>query len=351
MRSLKSNINRFRKHVLQSLTQNVGKIDVTHAQKLSRESVHNILIVRPNHRLGNQILMTPMVQEIERTFPHAKIDLFAGKVAPILFVNYPQVDQIIRIPRKPFKELVNYAKAWTKLRSKKYDFVFNVDKTSSSGRLATKFARGKIKLFGEPMESITLKYPDYSHIAKFPVYYFREIMTALGYENLHTEMPNLNLKLSANELKKGKELLEALIDDKNKPTITLYTFATGAKCYSETWWLDFYHQLTSRFSGYNFLEILPVENISMISFKAPTLYSKDVREMAAVMANTEVYIGADCGVMHLASAAGIPTMGFFSVTSPENYAPYNLGSIGMITTNLENDTIFAQLDSILQKKG
>jgi heptosyltransferase III len=35
-----------------------------------------VLISRPNSRLGNLLMVTPLVQEIERLLPNAKIDLF-----------------------------------------------------------------------------------------------------------------------------------------------------------------------------------------------------------------------------------------------------------------------------------
>jgi predicted Rossmann-fold nucleotide-binding protein len=59
------------------------------------------------------------------------------------------------------------------------------------------------------------------------------------------------------------------------------------------------------------LIVLPVENVSQIGFKAPTFYSKDVREIGALMANTEVFIGGDSGIMHLASASKVSTVGLF----------------------------------------
>ncbi|MCX6307662.1 MAG: lipopolysaccharide heptosyltransferase family protein, partial [Bacteroidia bacterium] len=127
----------------------------------------------------------------------------------------------------------------------------------------------------------------------------------------------------------------------------LYTFATGAKCYTQSWWNAFYEELKIRFSDYTILEILPVENISMIAFKAHSFYSTDIRQMAAVMANTAVFVGADCGIMHLASAAPTPTFGFFSVTNPLCYAPYNKGSKAFITTELKNETIFGELERLL----
>jgi heptosyltransferase-3 len=44
-------------------------------------------------------------------------------------------------------------------------------------------------------------------------------------------------------------------------------------------------------------------------------------EAAAALARCTLYIGNDSGLMHLAAAAGTPTLGLFGPSSPEEYAP------------------------------
>ena len=63
-------------------------IDLTKIVEIKR-----VLICRPNQRLGNLLLVTPLVQEITETFPHYKIDLFEkGTLAPKVFKNYGNVN-------------------------------------------------------------------------------------------------------------------------------------------------------------------------------------------------------------------------------------------------------------------
>ena len=44
-------------------------------------------------------------------------------------------------------------------------------------------------------------------------------------------------------------------------------------------------------------------------------------EAAAALARCALYIGNDSGLMHLAAAAGAPTVGLFGPSPPEDYAP------------------------------
>jgi heptosyltransferase III len=349
MSTFKSSINVFRRTVLHKLTSIIGTDATSHIKPTKRETVKNVLIIRPNHRLGNQLLITPLIQDIQQTFPACSIDLFTGRVATILLKNYPGIDRIITIPRKPFKDVSAYLKAWLALRNKKYDIVFNAITNSSSGKLATRFTRSANKLYGEMDEDLGLIYSDYEHYAKNPVYNFRHYVRKMGIDFPNKPIPNLSLKLNPLELEAGEKIVLSLIDVQKPKTICLYTYATGDKCYTASWWEAFYTKLLVYFPTVNFIELLPVENISMIDFKAPSFYSKDVRQMGAILANTQLYLGADCGIMHLASAAGTTTLGLFSETKPEMYGPYNGKSFGISTTNLSMDDLLKLIEKLLNQ--
>lgn len=348
--SILKKVNVFRRILTRNLTKNIGssqknqEIDLTQKIEIKR-----VLISRPNHRLGNLLLITPLVQEVINTFPECKIDLFVkGGLAPIVFQNYENINHIIELPKKPFKNLINYFQVWVKIKSAKYDIVINVDKNSSSGRLSAQFANAKYKFFGEIDDTIQLQYNDYEHIAKYPIYEFRSFLTTLGFQQKEHPIPSLDLKLSPAELAEGKKIVDALVPN-DKKTIAIFTYATADKCYSETWWEEFYSKLKTTHEDYNIIEVLPVENISQIGFKAPTFYSKDIREIGSVIANTAIFIGADSGIMHLASASLTPTVGLFSRSNQKKYAPYNTNSVAINTNTSTTEESIKVIDSILTK--
>ena len=339
-------INIIRRRLTKALTKGVGSTNAgAWDSPIKDGEIKKILISRPNHRLGNLLLITPLIQEVQERFPNASIDLFVkGGLPFIIFKNYKNVVRILILPRKPFSDLSGYMKGWLRLLGRKYDLVINVDKNSSSGRLSTQFARGNRKIFGELLEEDFWKQEDRAHFAKGPVCTFRSHMQRLGFGVNYSDFPFLDLKLSEQELEKGKQQLKELGADGPK-TVALFTYATGAKCYSEAWWEEFYEKLKSELPDYQFVEVLPIENISRLSFKLPSYYSKDVREIASFIANTALFIGADSGITHLASASGTPTIALFEVTSELKYRPYNANSTSLNTKNLEEKN----LGEILQK--
>lgn len=352
--SLKSNANIVRRKVMHALTHNIGKKSVGEMQKKAQHfNVKRVLISRPNHRLGNMLLITPLVQEICETFPNCTIDLFVkGKVTPIIFQNYSQVKNVIELPKKPLKDFKEYLKIWYSLKRTKYDLVINVEKGSSSGRISTILPNADFKFYGDDFEDIKHKHDDILHIAKYPVYNFRRFLELLNQKPLQSEVPGLDLKLNRMELQKGAKDLFEVTKDNSKKTLAFFTFATGTKLYPIEWWTAFYHTFYTKYKdSYNLIEILPVENISQLERKLPTYYSKDVREIAALMANCEVVVAADSGMMHLASASKTPTIGLFSVTKPEIYAPYANGSTYVDTNKQSQETIITKIDEILKNKA
>ncbi|WP_228530325.1 glycosyltransferase family 9 protein [Tamlana sp. I1] len=334
---------------MRSLTKRVGS-SYTEPQKgdLKIEAIKKVLIIRPNHRLGNQLLLTPLVQEVINTFPNCKIDLFVkGGVAHPVFENYKEISEIIKLPKKPWSHIYKYIKCWVSIKSRSYDLVINGDKNSSSGRLLTEIAKAKFKIFGDVDEAIIKKHADYKHISKYPIYNLRHFLQQLGVETKNEKVPLLDIKLSKDEIEKGKEVLDKVIKN-DKKTICIYTNATGNKCYSEDWWETFYARLQKEYSDFNIIEMLPIENISKINFKAPNFYSEDIREMASIFKNTSIFIAADNGVMHLASASLTPTVGFFSVTNMDVYKPYGNGSVALQTNETTIEDWIVAIDSIIR---
>jgi ADP-heptose:LPS heptosyltransferase len=319
-------LNRQRRKLTGLLKKSLPELKPSHIK--NKESIRKILVVRPNHRLGNQLMITPLLQELNATFPNAKIDLFLkGNTCLIIFKNFDYVDKLLRLPKKHFKEFYNYIIAFWNLKKTKYDLVFNVDVGSSSGKLATHHAQSQIKFSDEDrLKQIQAKYPEAKHLAKQAVYRLRAGLQG-HIDNLNLQpIPNLSLSLSALEKSKAQAIVKDKLGQTDK-IISLFTYATGDKQLSKEWWDNFYKVLLKEFPDYAILEILPIENISLLDFKAPSYYGKDIRLISAVIQQSDVFIGADSGIMHLSATSQTPTIGLFKVTNPDVYAPYSKGSM------------------------
>src|SRR5690625_2345497 len=340
-------LNEWRRKTMRRLTRNTGKSEQA-IKPIQQSRVKKILICRPNHRLGNMLLITPLVKEVSVIFPDAKIELFVkGGAAPIIFKHYSCIKHIFGLPKKTFKHFFKYAGGWIKLKFKRYDLVINAVHFSASGKIATKMARADYKFFGEPRDIESKKYPDYQHAGKYPVYALRSFLGKSGLTIKPQPVPLMDLQLSREEKESGKKRLNELVGN-DKKSICIFTYATGKKCFSVHWWEKLYERLKKDYPAYNIVEVLPVQNVSQIGFKAPSFYSKDIREIGAFIAATEVFIGADSGMMHLSSAAFAPTIGLFSVTDLTVYRPYGNGSIAVQVEGEARDKCFEAIARILK---
>ena len=306
--------------------------------------VKKVLICRPNHRLGNNLLLTPLVNEITIIFPNSEIHLFTkGDISDIIFENYKDVVKLIKLPRKPFTNLIEYLTCWLSILDDNYDIVINSNNQSSSGILATKLSKSKYKFYNILNDKLT-HLEDYKHHAKNPIYNLRyQFKNQL--DRVNKTIPKLDLKLRDYEIINGGKLLKSMFRDQ-KPIISIFTFATAEKCLSKNWWSDLYSKLKN-FENYNILEILPAENLSQIDFVSKSYYSRDIREIASVMYNVKIFIGADSGMMHLAHASKTKTIGLFNVTKPEFYGVYGNGNISVDINNTSITKLINLIESEL----
>ena len=97
----KGNINYLRRKINRFFSKifvNDSKSELNFNQNVSQ--VKKVLITRPNHRLGNNLLLTPLVKEVIHIFPNAEIHLFLmGNLGDVVFENYKEVTKIIKLPR------------------------------------------------------------------------------------------------------------------------------------------------------------------------------------------------------------------------------------------------------------
>ncbi len=334
------------------ITRGIGA-DATQQADLKGEHIRRILICRPNHRLGNMLMITPLIQDIAHYFPDATVDLFVqGGAAVPIFRNYPQVSRIIQLPGRPFNHLLDYAAGWGSIHfGRKYDLVINAYGGSSSGRLSTQFARGKNRIFIEDRKTAGIPpEEDDRHMAKYPAEQFRLQMMKAGIFSPAGPVPFMDLLLDKQEIAAGYAALRAITGN-DRPTICLFTNATGDKLYPAAWWSEVYQKLREAHTEENIVEVLPVGASSQLSEELPRYFDRDIRKVAAFFRNCALVIAGDSGIMHLASASGVPVLGLFKATNIRVYAPYNPGSRAIDTRSLTADEIVAITSEMLPNKN
>lgn len=314
-------------------TVNAALLD---AGQLPAAGTHRILVMRPNHRLGNILLTTPLLVELEHAFPGAEVDILTGgDLGREIFSGFHSVQRIHTLPRRILQHPVHALKTLRALKRARYDLVVNAATDSYSSRVLLALAKPCRVIGIPPTDShghenwarILPQAP--KHFGTMPVFMVRHALSpegGIGDVRDGAPYPRLDMRLSPAERLMGQhalnDVLRTRIATPGAAVVGVFADATGAKRFESAWWLKFLAILTARHPEYLIVEIIPADGCSRLEDRFPTYYSSSLRKLAAFIGNMAYFISADGGVMHLACASGTPTMGLFSVTDPAQYAPY-----------------------------
>ena len=307
------------------------------------KGIYRILVCRPNHRLGNTLLLTPLITELEQVFKGAEIDILTeGRIAAEVFSTAFSVKNIYCLPRRGFKHPWAFLSLLLRIRKTRYDLIIDPCLGSNFSRAMTRFLHGRYKLgFDDRAEGTGLTHPvprsvATRHMAKRAINLVRWISKRPDGDS--TEFPSMDIRLTAQEHEQGKRLLGGILADTDQPVtrplVGIFANATGAKRYPQEWWRELIATLLQKVPHASIVEFVPMHGKSMLDSAWPAYYSSDIRRMGAVMAAVDLIVSADCGVMHLAVASGVPTVGLFCVTDPTVYQPYGHESGALHTGQL-----------------
>ncbi|HEX7326731.1 MAG TPA: glycosyltransferase family 9 protein [Rhodanobacteraceae bacterium] len=296
---------------------------------LTRTGIHRVLVCRHVHSLGNALLLTPLIAELGAVFPGAEVEILCSCPAgDALFGTLPNVRGVRLLPRHLATHLPATLGTLRAMRQQRYDLVIDPDPRSRSGRRLARMARARYSLgFSAAGKSGTLTHlvarpADVRHVAMLPVYLLRR---ALGEDPAARPCPQPGIALGAPELERGRATLARLLARAPAapgPCIGIFANATGAKLLPQSWWQAFIAALRTHVPGCRIVEILPAFGRSLLDERFPCFYSSDLRKLASLLASLDAYVSSDCGVMHLAWASGVPTVGLFNSMDPAEWGPF-----------------------------
>lgn len=306
--------------------------------KLPGTGIHRVLVCRPNHRLGNSVLISPLIAEIETLYPGAEIDILGSYATECLYAHRFSVRHVFVLPGKIARHLWQSVGVLRALRRCRYDMAIDACNGSQSGRIVLALAHARYKLgFPDPKLNPAsawhvLAWPD--HLAHRSVFLLRQARAGSSAR----DYPPLNLVLTSDEREAAARVMARLCNGAcgtRPPTLAIFPNATGAKCYGEDWWRSFVDTFQSLCPQVRLIDLLAAHGRSQLGSRLTPYYSQNLRRLAAMTACMDGVISADCGVMHLAAASGTPTLGLFSVTDPAKYAPYGGANAALDTRGMD----------------
>ncbi len=303
-------------------------------QPLPRTGIYRILICHVSHTLGNALLLTPLIQELEATWPGAEIDIVTrSQVGKELYGHYAGVNRVFQLPSHGVGHPVLWLRGIRGMRKAHYDLAIDPDPQSQTGRLLLLMAHATYKLGFTGRK----KSGNVTHAAAIPeavpskgqrpVFLLR---SALGDSVYSTSYPVPDIRLDPAESAQGRHTLTRVLAasptaaSSHRKTIGIFANATG------------------------FEAARPMFGRSMLGSRYPAYYSSDLRKLGCVLAALDAYISLDCGIMHLACAAQAPTLGIFTTTNAAEWGPYGPGNHAVHAYDLPPEAVGRKLAALIE---
>jgi ADP-heptose:LPS heptosyltransferase len=323
-------------------------------------TVRRIAVLRPNRRIGNTLMLTPLLQELEGRFPEAQIELVTTcAAAGELLRRYARVSAVhVILAEQPLRALRTLAA----LRRHSYDLAIDPVRRSRTGRGLLAYLRARDRVgfrWGVALRDRTLTHvadPEQSpaHLSQQPLFLMRTAYypRALSQPVAQTDDVNapLELRLTQSERRDGERRLAGAFDRGDGPCgpiVAIYAHATGEKSYPVEWWRRMVECLRRQSPAVQLLEIVPADRRARLAALMPGLYTPDLRLLGATLAATSLVVIPDGGVMHLAEAAGARLLALFRSTEPAYYGPCRTDSEALRARDLNPETVAARIGTLM----
>ncbi len=310
-------------------------------------AVRRIVVLRPNHRLGNALLLIPLIHELELRFANSEIELVTtGMTARAIFKPFHRIKAIHVFPARSFRNPIGVLRILALLKRRQYDLAIDPIPRSKGGRFLLGQVRARRRIgftWGVPGRDAMLTdavamtaLP--AEFALIPVHLLRSIIVSGRFANLDADVADspLDLRLSDSERLDGKRRLATTLgalETPPRPCVGIFAHATGEKSFSIDWWRNLIATLRSRTPALHIMEFLPLGHRARLGEDVAAVFTPGLRLLGATLAATSLVVCADCGVMHLADAAGARVLGLFKTTEPSCYGPRGARSESLKVTN------------------
>lgn len=298
------------------------------ASLLGPERIESVLVCRINGRMGNAVLLTPLLKVLHAAYPQASIDLaLSFPRAEELLRTLPGVRRIVLFPHKGPRLVRRYLRALAALRAQRYDLALDPIVNSTSGRMVLALARARLRAgFAARTQWAPL-----THAAPLPEQFMHEalkpvfLVTHLLGVPFEPQQVRLSLHLEAAEIESGARALIAAVGRESfvpqREAFGFFSHATAFKSVEPAWWHAFWEAFLRAEPHAVPIEFLPTPGSTPLEPRFASLHLSSPRAVTAAMAATRLLMSADAGPMHLASSTDVPTVALFRASHVALYRP------------------------------
>jgi ADP-heptose:LPS heptosyltransferase len=317
---------------------------------LDPAGLRRVLVCRLNRRLGNLVLLTPLLRSLAASLPDCEIDVLVGGAAAAVLVGARFVHRVERARMRGMGTAWDLPRLVRRLRRRAYDLAIDPCLSSTTNRMALLLCGARQRLGFEmrdgwaPLTCAVRPALELAHEALRPL----ELLQAALPPSSRRIQRELDLGLGEAELADGRARLSGLIGPaQSGVAVGFFADAAPGKRLETAWWRELVDALLRRRADVRIVQVLAPGTQGPLDPRAASLAEPDPRRLAAAIAGLDAFVSADTGPMHLASAAHVPTVGLFLSTNAVQYAPYGPHDLSLDARNLAaSDAAAAVLDRL-----
>ncbi|MCL5090679.1 MAG: glycosyltransferase family 9 protein [Patescibacteria group bacterium] len=306
-------------------------------KKNNKHNFKKVLVIK-FFGLGSILLITPLLKQIKKKFPQAKIYFLTFKNNFQICKLIPEVNEVFTLEAKTLLTFpLEFLSLLKKLRNEKFDLLIDLEFFANFSTLVSFFTNPKCSVGFESFKFWRQRFYTNSVVfdhGKHAIDNFSRTLEVVSQEkNLNKD---LNLKIAGNDLEKAKNILKQNGLSSQNQFLVVYPTA-GALCENRRWPKDHFLKLLKLILSYKKnLKIVFVGSKSESSSAQeliaglgkvyqPRLINlsgkTSIPEVCALMKLAKLFIGSDSGPLHMAEAVGTPTVSFFGPETPALYGP------------------------------
>jgi heptosyltransferase-3 len=286
--------------------------------------VRSVLLVRPNFRLGNALITSPLIGALRERFPGARIDYLGGE-GTLAAVEHLALDERLVVSRGFVLRPWRFLALFLRLRRRGYDVAVEGAMGSFSGGLYVYLsgARFRVGVAGRSDRFLNVRLPPapVTHAYDGPVAFAARLGVACARQPVYV--------VTEDEAAAARRLLAALgLADGAlvEPYLALFVGGHGRKRWPQASWVELATRLDAAgarvvvFTGPDEAGALP-ELRALLDGVAHVLGPQPLRAFAAVLATSSLAVTPDSGPMHLAAALDVPCVAVLSNPASTFFPP------------------------------
>ncbi len=293
----------------------------------------NKILVMKFRNIGDVLLVTPLLSNLKRAYPKAKIDVALNKGTEDMITLNPNINDVIIYDREKIKSFKGIKRVWEEIkfglniRAKKYDMIINTTKGDRGTQLAF-ISKAKIKIGYKNSKNLLLKNIfDY----EMPNQELRHtIETNLDVLRI-LKLPIQDKKVEIFWNKKDEKTVDKYIENKN--FIHIHPVSRWLfKCIDDTTMAKIIDYCETKLNKKVVLTSAPIKQeldkinsiLKICKTKPISLAGKlTLKQTAYLNSKAKFFIGVDTAIMHISAANNIPVLAFFGPSGADHWGPWD----------------------------